>query len=85
MSEYRAVIVLIVLLCLAAGCGPTAAQPEHEAPGRTEQRHLLIVLDGLRPDYVTPEVMPNLHALGERGVVFTNHHAVYPTGCGSFS
>ena len=79
MSEYRAVIVLIVLLCLVAGCGPTAAQPEQEAPDRTEQRHLLIVLDGLRPDYVTPEVMPNLHALGERGVVFTNHHAVYPT------
>ena len=23
--------------------------------------------------------MPNLHALGQRGVVFTNHHAVYPT------
>ncbi len=44
-----------------------------------DQRHLLIVLDGLRPDYVTPEVMPNLYALGQRGVVFRNHHAVYPT------
>ena len=42
-------------------------------------RHLLLVLDGLRPDYVTSEVMPNLHALGQRGVVFANHHAVYPT------
>ena len=65
--------------CLAAGCGPSAAQPEREPPGRAEQRHLLIVLDGLRPDYVTPELMPNLHALGARGVVFTAHHAVYPT------
>src|SRR5687768_14925828 len=42
-------------------------------------RHLLLVLDGLRPDYVTQDVMPNLHALGQRGVTFTNHHAVYPT------
>ena len=42
-------------------------------------RHLLIVVDGLRPDYVTPEVMPNLVALGRRGVVFTRHHSVYPT------
>jgi arylsulfatase A-like enzyme len=42
-------------------------------------RHLLVVLDGLRPDYVTPELMPNLHALGRRGVVFANHHAVFPT------
>jgi predicted AlkP superfamily pyrophosphatase or phosphodiesterase len=36
-------------------------------------------LDGLRPDYVTPDVMPNLHAMGKRGVVFENHHAVFPT------
>jgi arylsulfatase A-like enzyme len=42
-------------------------------------RHLLVVLDGLRPDYVTPELMPNLDALGRRGVVFANHHAVFPT------
>ncbi|MEX2015602.1 MAG: alkaline phosphatase family protein, partial [Candidatus Hydrogenedentales bacterium] len=40
---------------------------------------LVIVLDGLRPDYVTADVMPNLHALGERGVIFEKHHAVYPT------
>jgi len=42
-------------------------------------RHLVVVLDGLRPDYVTPELMPNLHALGRRGVVFAHHHAVFPT------
>jgi predicted AlkP superfamily pyrophosphatase or phosphodiesterase len=42
-------------------------------------RHLLIVVDGLRPDYVTADVMPNLTALGRRGVVFTRHHSVYPT------
>ena len=80
MPESRAVSALpAVLLCLAAACGPSAAQPEQGPPERAQQRHLLIVLDGLRPDYVTPEVMPNLHALGERGVVFTDHHAVYPT------
>ena len=42
-------------------------------------RHLLIVVDGLRPDYVTADVMPNLTALGKRGVVFNRHHSVYPT------
>lgn len=40
---------------------------------------LVIVCDGLRPDYVTPELMPNLHALGKSGVVCTNHHSVFPT------
>ena len=50
--------------------------------GRTQvDRHpaLLLVIDGLRPDYVTPELMPNLHALGERGVVGERSFAVYPT------
>ena len=47
-----------------------------QAPPR---RQLLIVVDGLRPDYVTADVMPRLTALGKRGVVFTRHHAVYPT------
>jgi predicted AlkP superfamily pyrophosphatase or phosphodiesterase len=46
------------------------------APAR---RHLLIVVDGLRPDYVTADVMPNLTALGKRGIVFNRHHSVYPT------
>ena len=75
------VIVLSVLSALSvSGCasGPdsdTVESPAEEGP----RRHLLIVLDGLRPDYVTPELMPNLHSLGERGVVFTNHHAVFPT------
>ena len=62
--------VLILLITIAAA---TAVKPD------ASNRHLLLVLDGLRPDYVTPEVMPNLHALGQRGVVFTHHHAVYPT------
>ena len=46
---------------------------------QAEQRVLLIVLDGLRPDYVTPEIMPHLHSLSQEGVFFENHHAVYPT------
>src|SRR4029453_17985177 len=49
------------------------AQPE------SARRHLLIVVDGLRPDYVTAAVMPNLTAIGKRGVVFNRHHSVYPT------
>lgn len=40
---------------------------------------LIIVLDGLRPDYVTADLMPNLSGLAERGVFFEDHHAVFPT------
>lgn len=61
MPESRVVSVLLaILLCLASGCGPSAAQPEQEPPARADQRHLLVLFDGLRPDYVTPVRMPNL-------------------------
>jgi arylsulfatase A-like enzyme len=48
-------------------------------PLAAPHRHLLIIVDGLRPDYVTADVMPNLTALGTRGVIFQRHHSVYPT------
>ncbi len=62
----------VICALLAA---PLVAQQSPASP----RRHLLIVVDGLRPDYVTAEVMPNLTALGKRGVVFNRHHSVYPT------
>src|SRR6188472_2374520 len=66
----RVVLTLTLILALAV---VVHAQPD------PAHRHLLLVLDGLRPDYVTQDVMPNLYALAQRGVTFTNHHAVYPT------
>jgi predicted AlkP superfamily pyrophosphatase or phosphodiesterase len=61
---------LAVLIALAAIHG-RAQVPRHT--------QLLIVVDGLRPDYVTRDVMPRLLQLGQRGIVFTAHHSVFPT------
>src|SRR5260221_12981696 len=47
-----------------------------QTPRRTQ---LVIVVDGLRPDYVTSDVMPRLTRLGQRGIVFAAHHSVFPT------
>ena len=63
------------VLAAALLAAPLAAWTQPSTPSR----HLLIVIDGLRPDYVTEAVMPNLVALGRRGVVFARHHSVYPT------
>lgn len=49
------------------------------AHGEDSPAVLVIVLDGLRPDYVTPELMPNLHALGEAGIMGARHHSAIPT------
>ena len=59
---------LAVLLCVCGGWAHSA-----------EPRFLVVVLDGLRPDYVTEALMPNLRALANSGVEFENHHAVFPT------
>ena len=43
-------------------------------------RHVvLIVWDGMRPDFVTEKYAPTLDTLAHNGVRFRNHHAVYPT------
>lgn len=38
-----------------------------------------MVWDGLRPDYISPELTPRLHALATEGVRFADSHAVFPT------
>ena len=55
--------------------GVAGPRVETQAP----RSQLLLVVDGLRPDYITPEVMPRLYALGQRGVFFAAHHSVFPT------
>jgi arylsulfatase A-like enzyme len=55
------------------------AVPESQTAAPAPHTQLVIVVDGLRPDYVTPDVMPRLFRLGQRGIVFKAHHAVFPT------
>lgn len=40
---------------------------------------ILVVWDGMRPDFVSPELTPALYSLRQEGVWFANHHSVYPT------
>jgi hypothetical protein len=39
----------------------------------------MMVWDGMRPDLISPELTPNLAALGAVGVVFDANHAIVPT------
>jgi predicted AlkP superfamily pyrophosphatase or phosphodiesterase len=72
----RALAALLLSASVSGACAPARAAAQADAGPR---RQLLIVVDGLRPDYVTEALMPNLTAMGRRGVVFTRHHSVYPT------
>lgn len=65
-------------MCAAAVLAATLAATS-QVPPPAPHAQLVIVVDGLRPDYVTPALMPRLARLGERGIVFTAHHSVFPT------
>jgi len=68
----KKILRLALVLSLVAG-GSIFGQP------RAANTQLVIIVDGLRPDYVTPSLMPRLVRLGQRGVVVNAHHSVFPT------
>ena len=45
----------------------------------SDKRILIVAFDALRPDMVTPELMPNLTAFAEAGVRFCHSRATFPT------
>jgi arylsulfatase A-like enzyme len=64
--------ILVVVFSLHA-TGFAAAPPKFE-------RHVVIVVwDGMRPDFVNEQNTPTLWKLARDGVTFRNHHAVYPS------
>ena len=66
-STLRAIVLLIAV---AAG-GSIAF-----AKGKAEQV-VVVVWDGMRPDFISPQYCPNLYALATNGVFFKNHHCAY--------
>src|SRR5438874_13070411 len=67
--------ILIVIAALSGQAAPLVAAPSTATP-----RHVvLVVWDGMRPDFVTEKYAPTLDKLARDGVRFRNHHAVYPT------
>ena len=69
VSGLSVVCAVVALAAVVAG----------QTPAPSPHAQLVIVVDGLRPDYVTPELMPRLTRLGQRGIVFNAHHSVLPT------
>lgn len=74
MRAWRRHLLGLTVVALLVGLA-AAAPSSQSGPARA----VLVVVDGLRPDQVAPDVMPRLHALAARGMVFEQHHAVVPT------
>jgi arylsulfatase A-like enzyme len=74
----RAFAFLTVLSYFVSGPGDCVHAQQQDV-GSAARRVIIFVWDGLRADDITPENMPNYVALARSGVVFADHHAVYPT------
>jgi predicted AlkP superfamily pyrophosphatase or phosphodiesterase len=46
-------------------------------PSAKAEHVVVVVWDGMRPDFITPEHTPTLYQLARQGTFFTNHHPVY--------
>jgi predicted AlkP superfamily pyrophosphatase or phosphodiesterase len=56
-----------------------ATSGQQKVPAVRKNKTLIVFFDGLRPDYITAEQMPNLHAFSQKACFSKNHHSVFPT------
>src|SRR5258706_1982468 len=70
LSRFAATAALVLI---------ALASPLPRANGAEHYKTIVLVIDGLRPDMLRPEIMPNLTRLKQDGVWCTNAHSVFPT------
>jgi arylsulfatase A-like enzyme len=63
---FSLLLTAITSLCLGA-----------DAPRGKAHHVVVMVWDGMRPDFVTEKTTPNLWKLSQQGVTFRHHHPVY--------
>jgi arylsulfatase A-like enzyme len=69
---------LVLLISLVLSYPPSRVLAADSSGGKGVAEHVvLIVWDGMRRDFITPEYTPNLYRMAGRGVFFKNHHPVY--------
>src|ERR1035438_9851088 len=64
----RVLTIILAAFLSAAASGYAAGKAEHV---------VVVVWDGMRPDFVNETNTPTLYQLAREGVFFRNHHAVY--------
>jgi predicted AlkP superfamily pyrophosphatase or phosphodiesterase len=65
-------------LVFTVACGLCAISSATQTSDQS--RHVVVVVwDGMRPDFVSEQNTPTLWKLAHEGVTFRNHHSVYPS------
>jgi arylsulfatase A-like enzyme len=73
-SWFRGFLLLFLAI---PGWPAKAAVEQTQKPPPLDRRVVLVVWDGMRPDFVTRSKVPALWKLSQEGVTFLNHHSVY--------
>jgi len=81
MQIYRFFTLSLVLFALGACHSGDSNSPatSSAAVSASPARTIIMVWDGLRPDSINATDTPNLLALRQQGVQFTDNHSTYPT------
>lgn len=82
MKLSHVLIAPLALAALLAGCGGdsvTQLSNSSNSSALQATRTVIMVWDGLRPDSVNATDTPNLYALRQSGVNFSDNHSTYPT------
>ncbi|KAA0989072.1 alkaline phosphatase family protein [Dyadobacter aurulentus] len=67
-------VTIVLVLAISTVFGQAGKETSN-----TRNKTLIVFFDGLRPDYITREQMPNLFAFKETASFAKNHHSVFPT------
>ncbi len=76
MKQFQGLLAAGVLALTGCNLGPS---PNGQIVGHAATRTIIMVWDGLRPDSVNATDTPNLYALRQSGVNFSDNHSTYPT------
>jgi arylsulfatase A-like enzyme len=76
--ESKSSLSLMRLLALLACFLPATIRCETKS-APTDRHVVVVVWDGMRPDFISQRNSPALWQLAREGVTFRHHHSVYPT------
>src|SRR5438270_6196048 len=74
-SSLRGLSFALTFLC----AGASVVLAETETKPAADRHVVVVVWDGMRPDFVTERYAPTLWKLSQEGVNFRHHHSIYPT------
>src|SRR2546429_4834771 len=76
---FPALLAALLGVGSIGGAASSVQDRSADGPIRRGEHVVVVVWDGMRPDFVSEQNTPALWKLAQRGVIFRNHHSIYPS------